>query len=56
MKESSDNEKKGMRRGNPPLSATSVYPSESDRYKRKDKVGSYSCVRNGVAGKQQTRE
>ena len=36
MKESS--EKKGMRRrGNPPLSATSVYPSESDKYKGKDK-------------------
>ena len=59
MKESSDTEKKGMRRGNPPLSATSVYPSESDKYKgKKDKVGSYtSCVKNGVlAGKQQTRE
>ena len=56
MKESSDKEKKGMRRGNPPLSATSVYPSESDKYKGKDKVGSYSCVRIGVAGKQQTRE
>ena len=58
MKESSDTEKKGMRRGNPPLSATSVYPSESDKYKGKDKVGSYtSCVKNGVlAGKQQTRE
>ena len=37
MKESSDMEKKGMRRGNPPLSATSVYPSESDKYKGKDK-------------------
>ena len=57
MKESSDTEKKGMRRGNPPLSgATSVYPSESDKYKGKDEVGSYSCVRNGVAGKKQTRE
>ena len=57
MKESSDTEKKGMRRGNPPLSgATSVYPSESDKYKGKDEVGSYSCVRNGVTGKQQTRE
>ena len=48
MKESSDTEKKGMRRGNPPLSgATSVYPSESDKYKGKDEVGSYSCVRTG---------
>jgi len=58
MKESSDTEKKGMRRGNPALSATSVYPSESDKYKKKgkDEVGSYSCVRIGVAGKQQTRE
>ena len=56
MKESSDTEYKGMRRGKPPPSAPSVYPSESDKYKGKDKVGSYSCVRNGVAGKQQTRE
>ena len=56
MKESSDTEKKGMRRGNPPLSATSIYPSESDKYKGKDEVGSDRCVRNGVAGKQQTRE
>jgi hypothetical protein len=56
MKESSDTDKKGMRRGKPPLSATSVYPSESDKHKGKDEVGSYSCVRNRVAGKQQTRE
>ena len=44
------------RGNNPPLSATSVYPSESDKYMGKDEVGSYSCVRNGVAGKQQARE
>jgi hypothetical protein len=56
MKESSDTEKKGMRRGNPPLSTTSVHPLESDKYKGKDEVGSDRCVRNGVAGKQQTRE
>ena len=56
MKESSDTEKKGMRRGNPPLSATSVHPSESDKYKGKDEVGSYNGVRNGVAEKKQTRE
>ena len=54
MKESSDTEYKGMGRGNnPPLSATLVYPSESDK---KDEVGSYSCVRSGVPGKHQTRE
>ena len=52
MKESSDMEEKGMRRDNPPLSATSVYPSESEKYKGKDEVGSYICVRNKVAGKQ----
>ena len=56
MKESSDTDKKGMRRGNPPLSTTSVHPLESDKYKGKDEVGSYSCVRNRVAGKKQTRE
>ena len=56
MKESSDTEYKGMGRGNPPLSATSVHPSESDKYKGKDDVGSYSCIRNVIAGKKQTRE
>ena len=55
-KKSSDMEKKGMRRGHLLLSATSVYPSESDKYKGKDEVGSYSCVKNGVAEKKQTRE
>jgi hypothetical protein len=53
MKESSDTEKKGMRRGNPPLSATSLYPSESDKYKGKDEVGSYSCVRNGRGSREE---
>ena len=48
MKESSDTEYKEVGRGNnPPLSATSVYPSELDKYKGKAEVGSYSCVRNG---------
>ena len=56
MKESSDTDFKGMGRGNPPVSATSVYPSESEKYKGKAEVGSYTCVRNWVAGKQQTRE
>ena len=59
MKESSDTEyNKGMGGiGNPPLSATSVYPSESDKYKGKSEVGRYSgCVRKGVLWTQQTRD
>jgi hypothetical protein len=35
-----DTEYKGMGRDNPPLSATSVYFSESDKHKGTDEVGS----------------